>query len=69
MSGKKGSTNANVPKGDKRSGLKRILIRLWYSSNEDSEYETDAKGSYVNIKVKINPNGKDDKSNLTAKRF
>ena len=69
MSEKKRSTNAGVPRGDKRSSLKKIPIRLCYSSDEDSEYNMDAEGSYVNIKVKIDPNGKDNKSNLTAKRF
>ena len=69
MSEKKGSTNSSVPRGDKRSGLKKVPIRLCYSSDEDSDYDPEAEGSYATIKVKIDPNLKDDKTNLTSKKF
>ena len=52
----KGSTNSGVLRGDKRSGLKKVPIRLCYSSDEGSDDDSDAEGSYVNIKVKIDPN-------------
>ncbi len=69
MSEKTGSTNSGVPRGDQRSGLKKVPIRLCYSSDEGSDDDSDAEGSHVEIKVKIDPNLKDDKSNLTSKRF
>ncbi len=66
---KQSSTSAGVPRGDKRSGLRKVPIRLCYSSDEDSDYDSEAEGNHVTIKVKIDPNVKDDKSNLTSKRF
>ena len=66
MSEKKGATNAGVPRGDKRSDLRKVPIRLSYSSDEDSDYNSEAEGCHVNIniKMKINPNFKDNKVNL-----